>query len=980
MSRISWKLRKLAVPGRKKEDNMEGSQDSNIYDLEKGIFIIADGLSGFNGRVSSHYAVETVYKNLETRLHEGLRDEEIEFMLIDSMQKAQERLLHLQGTRKLWHDDMGTTLDVAVSVGDRLHYAHIGDSALVGQRVDDTAVELTTRQEEPTTRVLADKEEEGIRFDDMEKRLLYLHKHYMPSHYIGERNFDAGNIQTGHVALKDYKRFLLATDGLLDYVGDSEMLSAMRLDDMDGTVKSLVANAEDPKAMVQAFIDRQDFIYENISPGSFDKGLLRKAITDFLSTYIIDDKINQLFRNTKMPTDDQQFKMILNGQIMKDDYVKGLFLQHLNNRLRRMDDLTLLVFEQGRDNSGEMPAPGFSDAIEPGTGIVDISNHPDYQEMKEEMEEKEKRIEFQVKTNEKLNDLKDRYYRQKLSIDKKHGELIRLTRPLLNNYKKQMRKLAELENDHRQLKVKYAEQQSEIERLRQLETVEAKIIKGSYTGIMKELESGLSSDTARKTAEVLSGRYRHEGKLVRRWDRRIEMLSELYSSKSVSIDEIEKEKIIEAIDKNRYFKRNYSGKIPVLKEIIRGNARKVPIKEEVSDLDARIRAYESEMECLKKELASKTEEAGNYQANITLLTEEKAGLEEQLASLSQEYEPRVQELEKELAKMRVSHSAEMKNEKKKALDDYRARVKGKVLGFIRRNNSEVRKAKKDLEEKREENEQYKVQVSSLSAKNEELEKRLESSEKRYKDEKDRTEKAVQEEAVSDYKASDEYKKDLEKAVAESDAEKVDRIKDLEKQITGYQDKYGKPQAPESRSRRFLRALKKKILPAALIAGLALFSGYKIASYKNSNEVKSLKSSYAQKFEQQNKEISRYQGMIDKAREQNRALMGQLEAYSRITKASPSAIDTERGIFTYNVEGEIADVSHSKGLWGLARYFGAKGKKDIKGFIRDVSKFNNLKFNDMDKDGIGPDRWKRSDLKGEKFRLNENIINKYHLSL
>jgi len=118
----------------------ENNEDAMMVDLERGIFLVADGMGGHAyGEVASAIAVEVVHRVLlqeaadpdETRL---MRDVDVQ----DEADRLRERLRYAmnQGSIAIRHkakelkraDDMGTTVVVLVVEQEQAHIAHVGDS------------------------------------------------------------------------------------------------------------------------------------------------------------------------------------------------------------------------------------------------------------------------------------------------------------------------------------------------------------------------------------------------------------------------------------------------------------------------------------------------------------------------------------------------------------------------------------------------------------------------------------------------------------------------------------------------------------------------------------------------------------------------------------------------------------------------------------------------------------------------------------
>jgi protein phosphatase len=117
--RSSWKT----DTGKVRENN----EDSILVDEEKGIFLLADGLGGHRGgEVASSLAVKVVYGYLKTRL-DLIGSAETFRILAESVAAAHSAVFRKSLEDKSLHD-MGTTLEITVSVKSIVFICHVGDS------------------------------------------------------------------------------------------------------------------------------------------------------------------------------------------------------------------------------------------------------------------------------------------------------------------------------------------------------------------------------------------------------------------------------------------------------------------------------------------------------------------------------------------------------------------------------------------------------------------------------------------------------------------------------------------------------------------------------------------------------------------------------------------------------------------------------------------------------------------------------------
>jgi len=99
------------------------------------VFAVADGMGGHErGEIASGLTVETIGAQAEAIAHAAPTD--LPAVLHDAIQQANTRILAEQPAMEGAERPMGTTLVLAAINGDRLYFAHIGDSRLYLLRGD----------------------------------------------------------------------------------------------------------------------------------------------------------------------------------------------------------------------------------------------------------------------------------------------------------------------------------------------------------------------------------------------------------------------------------------------------------------------------------------------------------------------------------------------------------------------------------------------------------------------------------------------------------------------------------------------------------------------------------------------------------------------------------------------------------------------------------------------------------------------------
>jgi PPM family protein phosphatase len=208
----------------------ESPADSTFALLGR-LAIVADGMGGCEGgQFASHIAVETV-----EQIYSSSADSDPQQRLLEGFRQAhariQQRARENPGLR-----GMGTTMTAFALVGDRLYYAHIGDSRLYLFRAGK--LRAVTRDHSLVSRLV----ETGIiRAEDADN---HPQKHVLTA-AVGIADDIQPDFSAEPMTVEKSDVLLLCTDGLWGQVSDSDLQQALASQSPADACRSLVQLAKD---------------------------------------------------------------------------------------------------------------------------------------------------------------------------------------------------------------------------------------------------------------------------------------------------------------------------------------------------------------------------------------------------------------------------------------------------------------------------------------------------------------------------------------------------------------------------------------------------------------------------------------------------------------------------------------------------------------------------------------------------------------
>jgi serine/threonine protein phosphatase PrpC len=202
-------------------------QNEDSYHCKHPLYVVADGLGGHAaGEVASALVVDRLR---EVTVAEDASAEQAQQDLAEAVRDAN-RQIHRSATEDPEHAGMGTTVTAAIHVGDKLCFAHVGDSRAYLFR--EGKLEQITEDHTPVQRAVR----AGV--ISAEEALRHPSRHVLAQAVGLDVDVD---VDTPAVEMESGDRIVMCTDGLTDPVPDADM-------------QRLLAGFDTPQAAVDGLI------------------------------------------------------------------------------------------------------------------------------------------------------------------------------------------------------------------------------------------------------------------------------------------------------------------------------------------------------------------------------------------------------------------------------------------------------------------------------------------------------------------------------------------------------------------------------------------------------------------------------------------------------------------------------------------------------------------------------------------------------
>ena len=196
--------------------NRQHNEDSIAFDAPLGIAILADGMGGHKaGEVASKMAVDGILSQLKTLKSDkwpgSITGSQLLGTLVDTILHTN-REIYESALNNASQQGMGTTLVVAVTHGNSLYLAHVGDSRLYF--LDNQGLRVVTKDHS----LVQDLIDKGFYTPEEAQSATISH--------VVTRALGAANeveVDTGELQFESGDAVLLCSDGLTDMLSDTKI-------------------------------------------------------------------------------------------------------------------------------------------------------------------------------------------------------------------------------------------------------------------------------------------------------------------------------------------------------------------------------------------------------------------------------------------------------------------------------------------------------------------------------------------------------------------------------------------------------------------------------------------------------------------------------------------------------------------------------------------------------------------------------------
>ena len=205
--------------GQKRKNN-EDSYFAKIYDEDIALYIVADGLGGYNsGEVASQLAVKLVVENFEHNLNllKSSSEDQVKSFFEQLIHITNEKVYEVQSNNEKY-SGMGTTAVIVSVINNKIYYTSIGDTRIYYINDEKTVIKQVTTDDTYVNELLRKK---LIKADEA---INHPQKHVLTK-AIGI--FEKVEVKT-QILNKENGYLILCSDGLTNMLNNKEIINVMR--------------------------------------------------------------------------------------------------------------------------------------------------------------------------------------------------------------------------------------------------------------------------------------------------------------------------------------------------------------------------------------------------------------------------------------------------------------------------------------------------------------------------------------------------------------------------------------------------------------------------------------------------------------------------------------------------------------------------------------------------------------------------------
>lgn len=217
-----------------KRKNNEDSFFAKKYNDDVALFIVADGLGGYEGgEIASKILTIKMSRHFEEHLYDNLKsDKVVKKILLEGLEICNDHIFKMEKSSKKY-SGMGTTIVLVAIIYEKIYYLSVGDSRIYYIDNDITKIKQITEDDTYVNTLLKTN---VINESEVEN--------HPQKHVLTKAIGVFKEVKTEVNILKEKEGYiLLCTDGLTNMLDDSRILNVIRNNKFDNVAKEYVKEA-----------------------------------------------------------------------------------------------------------------------------------------------------------------------------------------------------------------------------------------------------------------------------------------------------------------------------------------------------------------------------------------------------------------------------------------------------------------------------------------------------------------------------------------------------------------------------------------------------------------------------------------------------------------------------------------------------------------------------------------------------------------